>query len=306
MMDLGIDRDTSDAELENSTWYPRNCIAFPPRSRFGKLVEGEKAQGYCMPGQLTDLQQLRSVLGMLDAERPALSEHSADCMPYVDRDDGFQRRLEVELTSRRGKARLLVTGQIGVGKSSEVRRYVFQHSRAESFQILCDIEKEMQPEHSGAAAVLLAICRDCWSAALSYYRGVSKARSAIRNSMIEKLVDWLKGEYTEDRRHAVFRFHDMEYAVSLSEDDKDTGLLLILGKAALHLAVSEPRSKDRFGLIPDALLNQLNRLLEWVYNNSRRYPVIFVDHVDKIRDTSAAKEVLLDAYPQWHASLRRW
>jgi hypothetical protein len=250
-----------------------------------------------MPSPLTDIQQLRTVLGRLDAERPALSGYTSDCMPYVERNDDFQRRLDVELTSRRGKARLLITGQIGVGKSSELRRYISQHTGADSFQVLCDLEKEMQPEHSGAAAVLLAICRDCWSAALSYYRGESPDRATIRNAMIERLVDWLKGEYTEDRRQAIFRFHGMEYPVSLSGHDKDTGLLLILGKAALHLAVSE--SKERFGLIPDALLNQLNRLLEWVYHQSRRYPVVFVDHVDKIRDATAAKEVLLDAYPQW-------
>lgn len=250
-----------------------------------------------MPSPLTDIQQLRTVLGSLDAERPALSEHSTDCMPYVEREDDFQRRLEVELTSRRGKARLLVTGQIGVGKSSEVRRYIFQHTKMDSFQILCDLEKEMQPEHSGAAAVLLAICRDCWSSALNYYRGDWPERATVRNAMIERLVDWLKGDYSEDRRQVIFRFHDMEYPVSLSGSDKDTGLLLILGKAALHLAVSE--AKERFGLIPDALLNQLNRLLELIYRQSGRYPVIFVDHVDKIRDPDAAKEVLLDAYPQW-------
>jgi hypothetical protein len=217
-------------------------------------------------------------------------------MPYVERGDDFQRRLETDLISRRGKARLLVTGQIGVGKSSELRRYLHQLARSESFQIFCDLEKEMQPEHCGAAAVLLAICRDCWAAASNWYAG--GARSGIRDSMIERLVDWLKGEYTSDRRHVIFKFHEMEYPVSLSEQDKDSGLSLILGKAALHLAVSEPR--DRFGLIPDTLLNQLNRLLEWIYSQSGRHPVIFVDHVDKIRDSAAAKEVFIDAFPQWH------
>jgi hypothetical protein len=250
-----------------------------------------------MPGPLTELNQLRTVLGMLDAERPAVSQYSTDRMPYVSRDDDFQRRLEVELASRRGKARLLVSGQIGVGKSSELRRYIHQHIKEDSFLIFCDLEKEMQPEHSGAAAVLLAICRDCWSAALNYYHGASPDRATIRNAMIERLVDWLKGEYSPDRRRAVFRFHDMEYPVSLSGPHKDTGLSLILGKAALHLAVSE--SKERFGLIPDTLLNQLNHLLEWIFRTTGRYPVIFVDHVDKIRDANAAREVLIDAHPQW-------
>jgi hypothetical protein len=254
--------------------------------------------GVCrMPSPLSDLQQLRTVLGQLDAERPAMSGTAIDCMPYVEREDDFQQRLELELTSRRGKARLLVTGQIGVGKSSEVRRYIHQHSKANSFQVFCDLEKEMQPEHCGAAAVLLAIFRDCWSAA-SHFGGDSPPdRHLIRNATIEKLVDWLKGEYKDNRQSVVFRFHGMEYPVSLRAPEKDTGLLLILGKAALHQAVSS--STERFGLIPDALLNQLNRLLDWIRAVSSRHPVIFVDHVDKIRDPTAAKEVLIDALPQW-------
>ncbi len=250
-----------------------------------------------MPTALSNLQQLRTVLGQLDAERPATSGRAFECMPYVERGDDFQRRLELELSSRRGKARLLVSGQIGVGKSSEIRRYIFVHSQLDSFQILCDLEKEMQPEHCGAAGVLLAIYRDCWSAALNFGGRERLKRARLRDETVDKLVDWLKGEFSPDRKRVVFRFHGMEYSVSLEERDKDTGLLLILGKAALHQAVSQ--SADRFGLVPDTLLNQLNRLLDWIQESSRRHPVIFVDHVDKIRNAAAAKEVLVDALPQW-------
>ena len=251
-----------------------------------------------MPNALSDLQQLRTVLGRLDAEHPASSKIVDDRMPYVERDDGFQPRLHLELSSRKGKARLLISGQIGVGKSSELQRYVYEHrGRPDSFYIFCDLEKEMQPEHCGAAAVLLAIFRDCWSAASSYGPDRQRDRREIRNATIEALVDWLKGEYKEGGQSVVFRFHGMEYPVTLKEESKDSGLLLILGKAALHQAVSQ--ADGRFGLIPDTLLNQLNRLLKWIQQNSRRQPVILVDHVDKIRDPAAAKEVLIDAHPQW-------
>ncbi|HVA49462.1 MAG TPA: hypothetical protein VNH11_24055 [Pirellulales bacterium] len=145
--------------------------------------------------------------------------------------------------------------------------------------------------------MLLAIFRDCWSASASYGGVRQPERRDIRNATIETLVDWLKGQYEDDRQGVVFRFHDMEYPVSLTEDSRDSGLLLILGKAALHQAVSQ--AADRFGLIPDTLLNQLNRLLKWIQQKSRRQPVILVDHVDKIRDPAAAKEVLVDAHPQW-------
>lgn len=252
-----------------------------------------------MPSPLTDLQQLRTIIGRLNAERPAFSKAYDDQMLYVERDDDFQSRLDLELSSRRGKARLLISGQIGVGKSSEVRRYVHQHNQSDSFQILCDLEQEMQPEHCGAAAVLLAMFRDSWKAALNIGRGgLYAARNKVRDATIGKLVDWLKGEFTEDRRRVIFRFHGMEYPVTLgSHPEKDTGLLLILGKAALHQAVSD--STERFGIIPDSLLVQLNHLFDWIRESTNLYPVVFLDHVDKIRDRTAAKEVLIDAHPQW-------
>lgn len=250
-----------------------------------------------MPANLNDMQQLRTVLGRLDAERPAVGGSSADRMPYVERDDDFQRRLALELDSRRGKARLLVTGQIGVGKSSELRYYIDQHMASGDFPISCDLEKEMQPEHCGAAAVLLAIFRDCWSAATWYKPQSPPRRRVLRDDTITNLVDWLKGEYSSDRSRVIFQFFGMEFPVSLVSEKMDSALLLILGKAALHQAVSEPA--ERFGLIPDVLLNQLNRLLEWIFRESGRPPVIFVDHVDKIRDAAAAREVLVDVWPQW-------
>jgi len=76
-----------------------------------------------MPHSLTNLQELRTVLGQLNAERPAVLTKQPGRTRYADRGGDFFKRLDLEITSRQGKARVLITGQIGVGKSSELVNY---------------------------------------------------------------------------------------------------------------------------------------------------------------------------------------
>jgi len=53
-------------------------------------------------------------------------------------------------------------------------------------------------------------------------------------------------------------------------------------------------------LAPDSLINLLNIFLGWItdYQHGVK-PVLIVDHVDKIRDSDAAREVLTEVVPQW-------
>src|SRR5712692_2148563 len=97
-----------------------------------------------MAASLKDLQELRTALGRLDAERPARQRADPGRTNYETRDDDFVRRLDLEIQSRQGKTRVLVTGQIGVGKSSELCRY-YDTSKVErqiGFPVYCDLEKQ--------------------------------------------------------------------------------------------------------------------------------------------------------------------
>src|SRR5262249_14333041 len=117
-----------------------------------------------MRPSLANIQDLRTALGRLDAERPADRRPDTGRTLYEPRGDDFLNRLDLEVQSRRGKTRLLVTGQIGVGKSSELLRY-FNVEKAErriGFPVYCDLEKQESPEHCGATGVLLTMLRDCW------------------------------------------------------------------------------------------------------------------------------------------------
>ena len=119
---------------------------------------------------LANLDDLRTVLGSLNAERPAGEKPRLDQTQYEDRDGDFFKRLDLEVTSRQGKARVLVTGQIGVGKSSELWHYfhAMRTARRRSFFIFCDLEKEEHPERCGATGGPLTILRDCWSATRNF------------------------------------------------------------------------------------------------------------------------------------------
>src|SRR5260370_199846 len=112
--------------------------------------QGEDAMPY-----LTNLQDLRTVLGRLNAERPATMQDNAERTRYEDRGGDFLSRLELELISRRGKARVLITGQIGVGKSSELWHFFAdRHTELSAYWIFCDLEKQAHPDECGATGVL--------------------------------------------------------------------------------------------------------------------------------------------------------
>jgi hypothetical protein len=122
----------------------------------------------------------------------------------------------------------------------------------------------------------------------------------IREEIFAKLIDWLKGDKSEDGQRVVFRFGNMDFPIFLEEKGK--ALALILGKAAQHEAVSQ--RSEQFGLVPDSLIGLLNKLLSWIQEaHNNRPPVLIIDHVDKIRDMNAAREVLIEATPQWQRIL---
>jgi hypothetical protein len=259
-----------------------------------------------MPPSLANMQDLRTVLGRLDAERPADATPDRGRTLYEPRGDDFLNRLDLELQSRRGKSRVLVTGQIGVGKSSELRRY-FRGEMGQQrigFPVYCDLEKQESPEHCGATGVLLTMLRDCWGA-LDYYlrhpeqtkqRELRDDLERIRDEIVSRLIEHLKGNRAND--DVVFRFGGMNFNVSIADHRKNAALHLILAKAAQHEAVSDPA--DRFGVAPDAMVNLLNQLLRWM---TKRFgdtpPTLIMDHVDKIRDPKAAEDVLVRAFTHW-------
>lgn len=247
---------------------------------------------------LSDLQTLRTVLGRLNAERPAVAREGNGQTVYEERGGALRKRLALEVTSRRGKARVLVTGQIGVGKSSELGRFFDDcYQNKLSYPIYCDLEKQEHPERCGATGVLLTIFRDCWGATSKLRTGRAEL-ARLREGILARLIDWLKGRYSETRDQVVFHFGGMEFALPLQPDRSDRTLATILGKAAQHEAVSQP--SERFGLMPDSLIHLLNDLLKWIARQTQDgAPVLLVDHVDKIRDASAAEDVLLKAVPQW-------
>lgn len=254
---------------------------------------------------LSDLQTLRTVLGRLNAEKPSGTGEYSDQTKHQEREGDLQRRLMLEVESRQGKARALVTGQIGVGKSSELwhffRRRIPEKSRR--FLVFCDLEKGEHPEKCGATGVFLTIFRDTWYSSKLLISNLNRKSekticnyNELQDEILLRLTEWLKGERIEEKELIIFKFGGMDFPVFYT--NKFTAVSLILSKAAQHEAVSH--REDRFGLAPDSLINLLNKYLEWIieYQHGIK-PVIIVDHVDKIRDPDAAREVLTEVVPHW-------
>lgn len=259
-----------------------------------------------MPASLRDLQTLRSVLGRLAAERRAERRSPAPGDPprtqYQDRGGSFRQRLALAVESRKGRARVLVTGQIGVGKSSELWDFRGECERIgnRGFPIFCDLEKEESPESCGSTGLFLTLLRDCWASTLIFQR--KKIRDTarlnqIRDEILTRLVDWFHATYSGNGAKVVFNLSGVDFPVPL--DDRSRALGIALGKAAFHESVASPT--ERYPLPPDTLVILLNRLLGWfAREDDGRRPLLIIDHVDKVRDQRAAEDILVKVAPHWN------
>lgn len=254
---------------------------------------------------LSKIDFLHLVLDRLNAEKPsALNQQGRT--EHQKRESDLLKRLSLEAASTTGKTRVLITGQIGVGKSSELEFFYRQRNTIvgkTGFWIHSDLEKGEHPEHCGATGVLLTILRDCWGAIRVIKRNyqhvnprLQKRLRDICKEITEAMIDWLKAEKSSSGEDVTFRFGGMDFLVQLNEPD--TALGLILGKAAQHEAVSD--RSERIGIAPDRLITIMNHLFRWFSElHSGLPPLIILDHVDKIRDNLAAKEVLVELIPVW-------
>ena len=254
---------------------------------------------------IREIKTLQNILKKLDPEKPA-GQGQSGRTEHQERDGDFHRRLSLEAANQDSKTRMLVTGQIGVGKSSELwhfyRRRFAGMSRT-GFWVHSDLEKGEHPERCGGTGVLLTILRDCWGATRSLQpklrnvsHDVQRRFNDIRSEILEAMIDWLKARKSSSGDSAVFKFGGMDFNVSLK--DQDSALGLILGKAAQHEAVS--LRSERSGLAPDRLVNIMNHLFKWLSRlHSSIPPLVILDHVDKIRDETSAREVLVELIPIW-------
>lgn len=254
---------------------------------------------------LKDINFLQKVLYGLNAEKPAGTGGQGQTIRQ-ERGSDLIKRLQLEAFSQEGRARVIVTGQIGVGKSSELWHFFRQRinqKQKTGFWVYCDLEKNEHPERCGANGVLLTILRDCWGATKGLKNTLRHKSPSIKNDffrireeLTERLIDWLKGEKKENGKIVTFNFGGMDFPVQLT--DKDSALALILGKAAQHEAVSV--KSERFGLVADRLVNLINNLFKWLKSiHFNCPPLLIIDHIDKIRDEASAREVLVDVIPQW-------
>lgn len=247
---------------------------------------------------LNEITHLRSVLERLNLELPA-GPAGEGFTPYQERNADFHRRLNLQLSVAGKKTRLLVSGQIGVGKSTELHRAcrALQGQQGGGWCVFCDLEVEANPERCGATGVFLTILRDCWKVA-SHRSHCDRIRAfdRLREEIFTRLTDWLGGRRGEDGGVYLFPFGGMDYPVFTQ--DLSRGLSILLGKAAHHASITG--AEGRYQGVPDSLSNLLNRLLRALAELDREGRItLVIDHTDKIRDNRVAEEVFLQSSPLW-------
>ena len=186
---------------------------------------------------------LVAALQRLNAERPAGGRDALERVDRPERDVIRQLRLNLDTASH--PARLLLTGQIGVGKSSELWHLQRLYRESERFlPIHCDLESQMSPERCGAIGVLLAMFRD----ALSDYPdlvGQRQPRRELVDRIMNDLVDWLGA--TKTGSAISFPIGGMDFAVDARPRIRSTPSTSL--SAELHSTrrwCDEPRARDYF------------------------------------------------------------
>lgn len=232
---------------------------------------------------------LLAALRKLVAERPA-GEQAA--LPRVPRQglriaDGLALGLQVAAE----RARVLMTGQIGAGKSTELREFEHQAKKSSDFLVIhCDLEKEMSPERCGALGVMLAVFRDAWN----FHQVLQKPQPVgLAQKIIEWLVEWLGAHQTDT--DYLFSFGGGSFPISRS--NPGNAVSVVLGKAAQHQALLERHPEE--GVLPDKLVALCNDYLGYLSSLKNKPVVLLVDHVDKVRDERAAGQILVDAVSHW-------
>lgn len=233
--------------------------------------------------------RLRAALVRL---RPELPAGAPDALSRVPRSSRAHDELMLSVETGGDYPRVLLSGQIGVGKSTELRQFSNSMKAQPSHLVVhCDLEKEMSPERCGALGVLLAMFRDAWAA---YVFFKAEHSHTLARRTYDTLIEWLRGQ--RKGRDVVFEFGGMSFPIS-DETPLGKRVHIVLGKAAQHEALAQRRPDEG---LPDKLVAQFNDYLDHLRKRSGRTPLLLVDHVDKIRDPAAAEQTFVAARSHWN------
>ncbi len=253
-----------------------------------------------------DESDLTLVLARLNPDRPASKAGQDGLTPYQARGDDFARRLNRDA---RVSTRILVTGQTGVGKSSELHRFV-QEPHGHDWVVHADLEVGQHPDHLGMTGVILNLLRACWRSPPDYgplevlessFESSSSSavdlREAIRDRVLTHLLDVFEARKSADERTATLRLAGRREKIDLT--NRAAAIERILKEAAstpwLDDAVnSDSAVRDQCGRLLIEVLDHFRRA-----RSKRRRWIFVIDHLDRVRVPTVAEDILVRSSRIW-------
>lgn len=202
----------------------------------------------------------------------------------------LSRRLRDKLLLNDGPIKLLLTGQVGSGKSSELRRVHLDEQIQTRFeQIIIRLVERVDERHVDIRQVLVAIA-SCIAEHIKSHELQARATWRVTDSVDADLRKWIEH---------LAKVFDIPAPDPGEEPVIQFGAALAKFSAKLRSEESYRRmirEDRRFGVIDlVALCNQLILLVERVVE---RPVLLMVDDGDKIDQLDVARELFFDQFPQ--------
>ncbi len=231
----------------------------------------------------TDLQQ---VIRRLNPNVPAGLNEAV--LPRIPRDSRAIRQMYTHLNAD-PLAKVLLTGHIGVGKSTELL-HLAQEMTKERLVIQCSVTKTLGTHNLDTFSLLLIILEASLRAWLEHFK-------ELPVGLVEELVNPLRklipAGGTGDGFASLF---NPELATTALEINTGSQLLNLYSKALQRLAWRYVSSAT---LDPSAMAWSCEMVLKELENRAGKPVLLILDDLDKVRDDSAQRDIFLERAMAW-------
>jgi hypothetical protein len=232
---------------------------------------------------ITDLQQ---VIRRLNPNVPAGLNDAV--LPRIPRDSRAIRQIYTHLNAD-PLAKVLLTGHIGVGKSTELL-YLAQEMTKERLVIQCSVTKTLGTHNLDTFSLLLIILE-------ASLREWIERFEELPVGLVEELVNQVQKLMLSGGTGGVFAsLFNPELATTALEINTGSQLLTLYSKALQRLALRYVSSAT---LDPSAMARSCETVLKELENRAGKPVLLILDDLDKVRDDSAQRDIFLERAMAW-------
>jgi hypothetical protein len=232
---------------------------------------------------------LKQVIRRLNPNVPAGLNDSV--LPRIPRDSNTIRQLYTHLNAD-PLAKVLLTGHIGVGKSTELL-YLAQKMNKERLVIQASVSKTLGTHNLDTFSLLLIILEASLQAWIEHFK-------ELPVGLVEELVNHIqKLMPAEDTGDVFASLLNPELPASVPKTSTGSQLLNLYSKALRRLALREVLPSQIATLALSAMVESCEIILNELENQARKPVLLILDDLDKVRNDSAQRDIFGERAMAW-------